>query len=92
MHIAVTGSSGLIGTALCVALRDDGHQIVPVVRSSGVDGTIAWDPVAGKIDDHCVISEDRNLLGDRLPRVARLCETVQEHDLRCKWAAKLLRA
>ena len=50
MHIAVTGSSGLIGTALCVALRDDGHQIVPVVRSSGVDGTIAWDPVAGKID------------------------------------------
>ena len=50
MRIAVTGSSGLIGTALCVALRDDGHQIVPVVRSSGVDGTIAWDPVAGKID------------------------------------------
>jgi uncharacterized protein len=47
MRIAVTGSSGLIGTALVPALRADGHQVTRLVRggSAGAD-TIAWDPRA----------------------------------------------
>ena len=32
MEIAVTGSSGLIGTALLAALRRAGHRAIPVVR------------------------------------------------------------
>ena len=32
MQIAVTGSSGLIGTALLAALRRAGHEAIPVVR------------------------------------------------------------
>src|SRR5215469_9681306 len=47
MRIAVTGSSGLIGTALVAALRADGHQVTRLVRGGPAgDDTIAWDPRA----------------------------------------------
>src|ERR1700748_3848553 len=32
MKVAVTGSSGLVGTALTASLRADGHQVVRLVR------------------------------------------------------------
>jgi len=49
MKIAVTGSSGLIGTALVPALRADGHQVIRLVRAAptGAD-TVAWDPRADR--------------------------------------------
>ena len=49
MRIAVTGSSGLIGTALVAALQADGHQVIRLVRAAptGAD-TIAWDPRADR--------------------------------------------
>ncbi|MCU0270279.1 MAG: TIGR01777 family oxidoreductase [Acidimicrobiales bacterium] len=52
MDIAVTGSSGLIGTALCRALERDGHRVRRVVRRAVRDGesAIAWDPAAGTVD------------------------------------------
>jgi uncharacterized protein (TIGR01777 family) len=52
MIIAVTGSSGLVGTALINALKADGHTTRRVVRrSTGEDpNEIRWDPVAGTID------------------------------------------
>jgi uncharacterized protein (TIGR01777 family) len=39
MDIAITGSSGLIGTALASSLRSDGHRVRPIVRraASGPD-------------------------------------------------------
>ena len=47
MKVAVTGSTGLIGTALVASLRGDGHEVVRVVRgdSAGAgDGpTVRWD-------------------------------------------------
>jgi uncharacterized protein len=47
MRIAVTGSSGLIGTALVAALRAEGHQVIRLVRAAPTGGdTIAWDPLA----------------------------------------------
>ena len=47
MRIAVTGSSGLIGTALVAALRADGHQVTRLVRAGPAgDDTIVWDPRA----------------------------------------------
>lgn len=47
MKVAVTGASGLIGSALVAALREDGHQVVTLVRRTPADGSqIAWDPVA----------------------------------------------
>lgn len=50
MDVAITGSHGLVGTALADSLRRDGHRVVPIVRSPGVDGTVHWDIEAGAID------------------------------------------
>jgi len=52
MHVAITGATGLIGTALTRRLQGDGHTVVSVVRrpvGTG-DGAIRWDPDAGTID------------------------------------------
>ena len=44
MRIAVTGSRGLIGSALTWHLRTQGHEIVPLVRGEPQAGEIRWDP------------------------------------------------
>ncbi|MBO3680723.1 TIGR01777 family oxidoreductase [Streptomyces sp. NEAU-YJ-81] len=45
MRIAVTGSSGLIGTALVRSLREDGHQVVRLVRRPPrAQDEVEWDP------------------------------------------------
>ena len=47
MKVAITGSSGLIGTALTASLRADGHQVVRLVRRPpGAADEIRWDPRA----------------------------------------------
>jgi hypothetical protein len=47
MKVAVTGASGLIGSALAAALREDGDQVVSLVRRSpAAPDEIAWDPRA----------------------------------------------
>jgi uncharacterized protein len=49
MKVAVTGSSGLIGTALVAALRADGHEVVRLVRTApAAADAIAWDPRADR--------------------------------------------
>src|SRR5205807_2910731 len=52
MKVAVTGSTGLIGTALAVSLRADGHQVVRLVRRPprGSD-EVRWDPRAADAGD-----------------------------------------
>ena len=51
MKIAVTGSSGFLGTPLVASLRSDGHEVLRLVRHppSGLD-EVKWDPVAGTVD------------------------------------------
>jgi uncharacterized protein len=51
MRIAVTGSHGLIGSALVTTLRQRGHELVQLVRGApaGV-GEVEWDPVSGTVD------------------------------------------
>jgi len=47
MQVAVTGSSGLIGTALVAALRADGHRVIRLVRAGPpAQDTLVWDPRA----------------------------------------------
>jgi len=47
MKVAVTGSAGLIGTALTASLRADGHQVVRLVRRPPhAADEIRWDPQA----------------------------------------------
>jgi len=50
MRIAVTGSSGLIGSALCASLESDGHDVRRVVRAASAAGDIRWDPARGELD------------------------------------------
>lgn len=50
MRIAITGSSGLIGSALVRSLEADGHAAVRVVRSGGGKNTVRWDIDRGEID------------------------------------------
>jgi uncharacterized protein (TIGR01777 family) len=57
MKVTVTGSSGLIGTALTASLRADGHQVVRLVRRPPrADGErtadeVRWDPRAADAGD-----------------------------------------
>jgi uncharacterized protein len=47
MRVAVTGSTGLIGTALVASLRADGHEVVRLVRRPPRGaGEVRWDPRA----------------------------------------------
>jgi uncharacterized protein (TIGR01777 family) len=50
MRVIVTGSHGMIGSALIPALQSAGHQAVPVVRGSPAGGEIGWDPATGVLD------------------------------------------
>src|SRR5688572_815926 len=52
MKIAVSGSTGLIGSALTPVLTSGGHEVIPLVRRPPPAGAraIAWDPERGTID------------------------------------------
>ena len=50
MNVGITGSSGLIGTALTSHLRASGRRVSPIVRREPAPGEIGWDPSAGRLD------------------------------------------
>jgi uncharacterized protein len=50
MDVVVSGSSGLIGTALKGALQGARHRVIPMTRSKGGGDSIHWDPDSGAID------------------------------------------
>lgn len=49
MRIGITGSSGLIGTALRQRLELEGYEVRPFVRGSLNDPAATWDPASGWI-------------------------------------------
>ena len=50
MRVGITGSTGLIGTALAQHLREGGHEAIGIVRRVPGPHELRWDPVAGTID------------------------------------------
>ncbi|MFD8548879.1 TIGR01777 family oxidoreductase [Streptomyces sp. NPDC059649] len=51
MRIAITGSTGLIGTALVGSLRTDGHDVVRLVRRApAAADEVRWDPARQQVD------------------------------------------
>jgi uncharacterized protein len=52
MKVLVTGSSGLVGSALLPSLSADGHQVTRLVRPKTRPGAeqVVWDPDAGRLD------------------------------------------
>lgn len=58
LTVAVSGSSGLIGSALLERLRPDGHTVVPMVRRPAKDGEIHYDPRNGVLDPESLVGVD----------------------------------
>ncbi|MCA1737295.1 MAG: TIGR01777 family oxidoreductase, partial [Actinobacteria bacterium] len=51
MDVLVSGSSGLIGSALVSALGNEGHRVLRLTRSGeDSEDAVRWDPSAGTID------------------------------------------
>ena len=49
--VAVTGATGLIGTALVAQLKSDGYQVQKLVRRPvRTSDEVFWDPIKGEID------------------------------------------
>ena len=50
-RVAVTGATGLIGTALVAQLKSDGYQVQKLVRRPvRTSDEVFWDPIKGEID------------------------------------------
>ncbi|GAA2919828.1 TIGR01777 family oxidoreductase [Streptomyces thioluteus] len=51
MRIAITGSSGLIGSALVRSLEADGHRVTRLVRRAPRSADeVRWEPLSGRLD------------------------------------------
>jgi uncharacterized protein (TIGR01777 family) len=60
MKLLVTGSSGLVGSALLSSLQAQGHETAQLVRR-GADppkGRFLWDPAGGDLDDDAFAGRD----------------------------------
>ena len=69
MKVAVSGASGLIGSALVPALESAGHQVVRLVRREPASpNEIAWSPADGTIDAAALAGVDAfvNLSGENI--------------------------
>jgi uncharacterized protein len=50
LHVAVTGTHGLIGSALRRRLEATGYRVTPLVRRPAKAGEISWDPENGRLE------------------------------------------
>ena len=76
MDVLVSGSTGLIGTALVPALEERGHRVVRLVRSGGGRDTVRWDPSAGTIE------------ADRLEGIDAVVHLAGESIAEGRWTAE----
>jgi hypothetical protein len=58
VKIAITGSHGLIGSALAARLAADGDTVVRLVRGPAGPGEVSWDPAAGRLDPAALAGVD----------------------------------
>lgn len=60
MHkrVAITGASGLVGTALVAALRARGDDVLPLVRRAPGRGEVRWDPATSTLDPADLVGLD----------------------------------
>jgi uncharacterized protein len=79
MLVAVTGASGLIGTALVERLHAEGHQVLRLTRSRpAAPDQVHWDPAAGELDPDALAKADAVVhlagknIGDHLRWTARV--------------------
>lgn len=59
MKVAITGASGLIGSAVRRSLEHDGHQVLRLVRRPPTDpAEVEWDPKGGSVDANALTGVD----------------------------------
>jgi uncharacterized protein len=58
MRVAITGSTGLIGSALKPHLESLGHEVIRVVRGDPTGTDIVWSPAESRIDPHALDGVD----------------------------------
>jgi len=82
MHVAVTGASGLVGSALVPFLSTGGHKVTRLVRHSPGAGEVQWQPEAGTIDLAALEGVDAvvHLAGENL--AASRWTTARKRELR----------
>lgn len=68
LTVAISGASGLIGSALARLLTSHGHQVRRLVRSAPQGDDIFWNPAEGQIDQDKLASVDAvvNLAGENI--------------------------
>lgn len=68
MHVAITGASGLVGSALAPLLTTGGHTVTRFVRRSPKSGEAEWNPERGEVDAATLSSADAvvHLAGDNI--------------------------
>lgn len=57
-RIALSGSTGLVGSALSAALRRGGREVRPIVRRAGDAQTIHWDTEQNRFDAEALTACD----------------------------------
>ena len=80
MKILVSGSTGLVGSALVPVLRSDGHEVIRLVRRPSAalgpeDATIQWNPETGELD------------GSRLEGIEAVVHLAGENIAARRWTA-----
>jgi hypothetical protein len=85
MLVAVTGASGLIGTALVWRLQAEGHEVLRLTRSRpSAPDQVQWDPAAGRLDPDTLAKADAVVhlaaahIGDKLRWTARTKREILE--------------
>jgi uncharacterized protein len=85
MLVAVTGASGLIGSALTQHLRAEGHQVLRLTRSRpSAPDQVQWDPADDRLDADALVKADAVVhlaakgLGERLRWNARVKRELLE--------------
>src|SRR4051812_14366528 len=69
LRVVIAGASGLIGSALVIALRAAGHDVRRLVRRAAVQpDEIYWDPATGDLDRVSLENTDAiiNLAGENI--------------------------
>src|SRR5687768_9380975 len=68
MRVLIAGSTGFIGSALTDALKEEEHEVIPLVRRPPRPGEARWDPETGEIDAAALEGADIavNLAGESI--------------------------
>jgi uncharacterized protein (TIGR01777 family) len=101
MKIAITGSTGLVGSALIPFLTTGRHHVTRIVRTSTTERDVVWNPCTGAIDGRRLEGLDAvvHLAGENIAarrwdaeQKARIRDSrVQGTRLLCETLAKLQR-